>query len=134
MGNCKRVLFPFFFFIRVNIQGTRYSADFLQNLKMTVSRTFFFVPCNQRSKKIKVIGMNPKVSSPISHGDSAFFSVIHARDMTKKRLSLFLYQTQNLPLFFSLYIWHSLCWQCTGLLSHMGSITAFLSIDFFEAH
>ena len=44
--------------------------------------------------------MNPKVSSPISHGDSAFFSVIHARDMTKKRLSLFLYQTQNLPLFF----------------------------------
>ena len=44
--------------------------------------------------------MNPKVSSPISHGDSAFFSVIHARDMRTKRLSLFLYQTQNLPLFF----------------------------------
>ena len=53
--------------------------------------------------------MNPKVSSPISHGDSAFFSVIHARDMKKKRLSLFLYQTQNLPLFFFLYTFDIPC-------------------------
>lgn len=50
--------------------------------------------------------MNPKVSSPISHGDSAFFSVIHARDMTKKA---YFFTKHKIYHFFFLYTFDIPC-------------------------
>ena len=105
IGNCKRVLFPFFFFIRVNIQGTRYSADFLQNLKMTVSRTFFFVPCNQRSKKNKSHRHESKgLKSHISRRLSFLFSYPRSWHDEKASLPISLPNTKFTTFFFSIHL------------------------------